>query len=673
MTLHHFLLGNITWNDLPHAWFTIGATGTIFVGMLVIAGYLTYAKRWKWLWKEWLTSTDPKRIGVMYIVMASLMFFRGLLDAAMVWLQQAMSSGASQGYLGASHFQQIFTSHGDIMVFFVTMGFFFGFINIIVPLQIGARDLAFPFLNSLGFWLYVAGGVFINMFFVVGGEFGAAGWLSVPPLAELAYSPGTGIDYWVWSLQISGLGSLLGGINFVVTILKCRAKGMTLMRMPLFTWSSLCSMVLVIAAFPVLTATTLLLWLDRFFGMHFFTTTMGGNPMMYINLIWMWGHPEVYILVIPAFGMFSEIVSTFSGKRIFGYVSMVWALIGITFFSMLVWLHHFFTMGAGADVDAFFGIMTGVIAIPTAVQLFNWIATMFHGRIRMTTPMYYFLGFVSLFTFGGMAGVLLSIPGADFALHNTLFLVAHFHTMVVSAALFGIFSGITFWFPKVFGFTLNEKIGRRAFWLWLIGFFVSFVPLYILGFMGATRRLDHYAASTGYQPFYIIAAVGVCIIALGALMQVWQIAVSVMERRKKKNRDLTGDPWDARTLEWSVPSPVPFYAFAVTPEVHSAEAFWDMKAAGKPATPEHNRGKYKDITLSKGTGMGIYVSALVFAAAFGLVWHIIWLAALGVLGAIACVIIRSFDEETEYVIKADEVARLDAAAWERMELRTSKQ
>ena len=667
--MEHFLLGDLTWSALPHQWFTVGATATIVAGLAVLAGLLTYLKKWKWLWKEWLTSTDPKKIGIMYIVMASVMLFRGGLDAAMIWLQQAMSAGnapgflgAAHGYLDANHFQQIFTAHGDIMVFFVTMGFFFGLINLIVPLQIGARDLAFPFMNSLGFWLYVAGAVFINMFFVIGGQFAGSGWLSLPPLSELQYSPGTGIDYWVWSLQISGLGSLLGGINFVATILKMRANGMTLMKMPLFTWTSLCSMVLVIASFPVLTITTLLLWADRFFGMHFFTTTAGGNPMLYVNLIWMWGHPEVYILVIPAFGIFSEVVSTFSGKRIFGYVSMVMAAIGITLLSFLVWLHHFFTMGAGADVDAFFGIMTGVIAIPTAVQIFNWIATMYRGRIRFTTPMMYFLGFAGIFTMGGMAGVLLSIPGADFELHNSLFLVAHFHTMIVSAALFGIFAGITYWFPKVTGFTLNERIGRRAFWLWVVGYFVSFIPLYILGFLGATRRLDHYAASTGWQPLFITAGVGVLIIAAGALTQVWQVIVSIRER--DEHRDTTGDPWGGHSLEWSTPSPVPYYSFAVAPEVDSRDAFWEMKKRGwkpGPAAP----GTYKDIVMAKNTGMAIYLSGFVFLGAFGLVWHIIWLAVAGIGGAIACFIIQSFDEDTEYILPAAEVERLDRMAWER--------
>ena len=658
--MEHFLSGNLTWDALPHEWFTIGGTVAITLGGILVVAALTYTRRWRWLWKEWLTSTDPKKIGVMYIIVAALMFMRGGLDAIMIWLQQALSSGASQGYLSADHFQQIFTAHGDIMVFFVTMGFFFGLMNLIVPLQIGARDLAFPFLNSLGFWLYMAGAVLINMFFMLGGQFAAAGWLALPPLSEIAYSPGVGMDYWAWSLQISGLGSLLGGLNFLVTIIKMRAPGMTLMKMPLFTWTSLCSMALVLSAFPILTVTIALMSLDRFFGLHFFTASFGGNPMMYVNLIWMWGHPEVYILVIPAFGIFSEVVASFSHKRVFGYASLVAAALGVTLISCLVWLHHFFTMGAGADVNAVFGVSTMIIGIPVAVQLFNWILTMFRGHITFKTPMYWFLGFVSTFTFGGMAGMLLATPAADYQLHNTLFLVAHFHTMIVGAALFGIFAGVTYWFPKVTGFMLDERLGRRAFWLWLAGFFMSFTPLYILGAMGANRRLDHYDAATGWQSLFIVAAVGGVLIAIAFATQVWQVIVSIRDR--KKNMDTTGDPWDGRTLEWSIPSPAPFYSFAVTPTVHERDAFWEMKRSGAAHVAHTARRAelthYEDITLSRNTGMGIYVSALAFAFGFAMVWHIVWLAIAAMVGIIACIIIRSFAKETEYVLPAAEVERL---------------
>jgi cytochrome o ubiquinol oxidase subunit 1 len=655
----NFLFGNLTLAALPHQWFTIGGTVSIAIGVLGVAAVLTYFKRWKWLWNEWLTSTDPKKIGVMYIIMASLMLFRGALDSGMIWLQQSLSVGASQGYLNADHFQQIFTAHGTIMIFFVTMGFLFGLMNLILPLQIGARDVAFPLLNTLSFWLYVAGAVLVNLFFVIGGDFAATGWLALPPLSEIAYSPGVGVDYWIWSLQISGLGSLLSGVNFLVTIVKMRAPGMTLMKMPMFVWTSLCSMILVVSAFPILTITLILLFLDRFLGMHFFTSSFGGNPMMYVNLIWSWGHPEVYILILPAFGIYSEIVSVFTQKRLFGYRSMVGAAIGITLLSVLVWLHHFFTMGAGADVNAFFGIMTGIIAVPTGVQVFNWLATMFRSRIIFSSPMYWFMGFVSTFTLGGMAGVLMGIPGADFELHNTLFLVAHFHTMVIGGALFGIFAGITYWFPKVTGFKLNERLGKYAFWLWIVGFFASFVPLYILGFMGATRRLDHYDASTGWQPLFIIAAIGFGIIACGAALQVLQIIMSIKQR--KENVDTTGDPWNGRTLEWAMPSPPPVYNFAIIPEVRDRDAFWAIKEAEKKAKgPTKPAPRYEDIHVPKNTAMGIYISAFAFLLAFAIIWHITWLGVAGLVGAIACVIIRSFDEETEYVISAAEVARIEA-------------
>ncbi|HTK04817.1 MAG TPA: cbb3-type cytochrome c oxidase subunit I [Candidatus Eisenbacteria bacterium] len=648
-----FLFGNITWAALPHEWFTVGGTVSLTLVLATIVAILTRRKLWKRLWHGWLTTTDPKKIGIMYIIVAAAMFFRGLMDAAMIWIQQAMAAGDAQGYLSASHFQQIFTAHGDIMVFFATMGLIVGLMNIVVPLQIGARDLASPFLNTLGFWLFVAGAILINMFFVFGGEFASAGWLSLPPLAELAYSPGTGVDYWLWSLQISGLGSLLGGINFLITILKMRAPGMTLMKMPMFTWTTLCSSALILASFPVLTMTTLLLWADRYFGMHFFTTDFGGNPMMYVNLIWMWGHPEVYILVLPSFGIFSEIVATYARKRLFGYASMVCAAIAITVLAGMVWLHHFFTMGAGADVNAVFGLSTMLIGIPSAVQILNWAATLYKGRIKFASPMYFFLGFVVLFAFGGMAGLLLASPAADYQLHNTLFLVAHFHTMIVGVALFGIFAGLTYWFPKVTGFMLDERWGKIAFWLWLFGFMVAFGPLYILGSMGAQRRLEHYAASTGYQALFITSAIGLGIIVLGGIAQIIQLTVSI--RNRKRNADTTGDPWDARTLEWSVPSPPHFYNFAVIPEVRDRDAWWEMKKSGRTAPP----AKYDDIHLPANTPLGMYIAGFSLLAGFALVWHITWLIVLGLVGAIVCVIVRSFDEHTEYVVPAARVAEME--------------
>ncbi len=645
------IYGKLNAECVPHVWYTIGATVTIFALLFFVTYYLTAHKRWRWLWDEWLTSTDPKKIGTMYMVFAALMFARGLLDAGLVWAQQAVGAD-SAGYLSPDHFMQILTSHGDIMVFFVTMGLFFGLMNWIIPLQIGARDLAFPFLNSLGLWLTIAGGIMINLFFIIGGEFANTGWLAIAPLSELEFNPGQGVDYLIWSLQLSGLGSLFAGINFIVTIIKKRAPGLTMLRLPLFTWASLCGMVLVISAFPVLTATTLLLWLDRFFDMHFFTTGYGGNQMMYTNLIWMWGHPEVYILIIPAFGVFSEIVSTFSQKRISGYMSMVTALILITLMSFLVWLHHFFTMGAGADVTAFFGVVTLLIGIPSGVQVFNWILTMYRGKVIFAAPMYWFMGFGALFMLGGMAGLFMASPPADFQVHNSLFLVAHFHTMIVGIALFGFFAALTYWFPKIWGFMLNDSLGKRAFWLWLTGFFLGFIPMYILGFKGAARRLDHYATATEFQPLYITALIGFLFLLAGILTQVYQLVVSIKERNQ--NRDTTGDPWNGRTLEWSTSSPPPFYNFAIIPHVTSDEEFWTMKKQGiKPSTD------YKDIHTPRNTGWGIYISIFAFLFSFGIVWHMYWLILLGVIGVAACIIILSFDEHMEYVLPAKEIARIE--------------
>ncbi len=646
-------LGKLTSDALPHHWYTIGGTAFVVMMFIVCGVIVTKKKRWGWLWREWLTSTDPKKIGTMYMIFAALMLFRGLIDVGMIWLQQSLAAD-SQGYLTSDHFQEIFTAHGDIMVFFVTMGFFFGLMNWFVPLQIGARDLAYPFLNSLGFWLTVAGGGLINLFFMVGGHFANTGWLAIAPLSELEFNPGVGVDYLIWSLQLSGLGSLMAGINFMVTIIKKRAPGMTLMKMPLFVWTSLCAMLLIISAFPVLTATTFLLWLDRFLDMHFFSVGFGGDQMMYFNFIWMWGHPEVYILVLPAFGMFSEVVSTFSQKKIFGYASMVWAALTITFLSYLVWLHHFFTMGAGPSVNSFFAIVTLLIAIPSGVQVFNWILTMFKGKVTFASPMFWFIGFVCVFTLGGMAGLTLASPPADFQVHNSLFLVAHFHTMIVGVALYGIFAGITYWFPKFTGIKLNERLGKRAFWFWLIGFFVSFIPMYLLGFMGATRRLDHYAAETGWQPLFITSTIGFALILCGLATQIYQIIVSIKE--KKQNLDSTGDPWNGRTLEWATTSPPPFYNFAVIPTVTSREQFWEMKQSGRPVPKD-----YEDIVLPKNTGMGIYVSAFAFVAGFAIVWHIFWLLLFGMAGVIVCIIIRSLDDDTEYVLTAHEVQQMEQA------------
>lgn len=649
------LFGRLTLKAFVHPLITEGAAVSMVAMVIVALGLVTYFKKWPWLWREWLTTTNHKKIGVMYLTVAVIMLLRGGADALMMRAQQATSVGASSGVLSASTFQQVFSAHGTIMIFFVAMGLMFGLINLVLPEQLGARDVAFPFMNALSFWLFTAGMLLINMSLVIG-NFSAAGWLAYPPLSELKYSPGVGVDYWIWSLQIAGIGSLMSGINFLVTILKLRAPGMTLMKMPMFVWSVMGAMVLVAFAFPILTGTLAMLALDRTLGMHFFTAGHGGNAMMYVNLIWAWGHPEVYILVLPAFGVFSEIVSTFSRKSLFGYTSMVWAIWAIVLLSFTVWLHHFFTMGSGANVNAFFGIATMLIAIPTGVKIFNWLFTMYRGRIHFASPMYWFMGFVFLFTMGGVAGVLMAVPPIDFQVHNSLFLVAHFHTMIVSGVLFGYFAGITYWFPKIFGFKLNERLGKYAAICWIFGFILAFGPLYVLGLMGATRRLDHYNASTGWQPLFIVAALGSVLIVIAVGLQLLQLLLSILTR--SWNRDLTGDPWNGRSLEWSTASPPPFYNFAVIPSVDKRDAFWVAKHDKSVGSPK--RFQYQPFYEMKQTGVPIIIAGLALIFGFAVVWHIWWLAALGLLGIITSIIVRLNDDESERLVTVSEVQKVEA-------------
>lgn len=643
------LLGRMSTHWLPANPITQGGAVMVVLGIIALGLLITYLHRWQWLWREWLTTQDPKKIGVMYIIVALVMLLRGFSDALMLRVQQA----TDHHIIDASLFQQVFSAHGTIMIFFVAMGLMFGIINLVLPLQLGARDVAFPFLNATSFWLFFSGMALVNLSLVFG-EFSAAGWLAYPPLSELQFSPGPGVDYWIWALQISGIGSLLSGINFLVTILKMRAPGMTLMKMPMFVWSVLASMSLVAFAFPVLTVTLTLLALDRTLGMHFFTAGNGGNAMMYVNLIWAWGHPEVYILALPAFGIYSEIVATFSRKKLFGYTSMVWAIMAIMLLSYTVWLHHFFTMGAGANVNAFFGIMTGIIAIPTGVKIFNWLFTMYRGRIKFATPMLWFMGFVVIFTIGGVMGVLMSVPAIDYQVHNSLFLVAHFHMMIVGGVVFAFFGALTYWFPKIFGFRLHEGLGKAAFWCWAIGFNLAFLPLYILGLMGATRRLDHYDPSLGWQPLFIVAGLGALVIGAGVVCQILQLVLSIWQRDQR--RDLTGDPWNGRTLEWSVPSPAPFYGFVTTPVVTERDQFWADKQAGKKHVV-----RYEDILLPKNSGASVAIGGLTFLIGFAMIWHLWWLALGALLGVVVTLVGRSMNDEPEYILTAKEVEKLENA------------
>jgi cytochrome o ubiquinol oxidase subunit 1 len=643
------MFGKLTLDALHHDMFqNMAVLGGTLSGMMVF-GLITYLKKWKWLWNEWITTVDPKKIGIMYIVVVLIMFLKGFADAVMMRTQQAFSVGDFHGFLSSTHFQEVFSAHGTTMIFFVAMGFMFGLMNLIIPLQIGARDVAFPFLNALSFWLFTAGGM-LTLISLALGHFSISGWLAYPPLSGIEYSPNEGVDYWIWAVQISGVGSTLSGVNFLVTILKMRCPGMTLMKMPIFVWSCLCSMVLVILAFPILTATLFMLTVDRYLGMHFFTAGFGGNPMMYVNLIWAWGHPEVYILILPAFGIFSEVVPTFSEKRLFGYVSMVWALVLITILSFIVWLHHFFTMGASPNVNAFFGIMTMLIAIPTGVKIFNWLFTKFRGKVHFTSPMLWFFAFVLNFSVGGMTGMLLSVPPVDYQVHNSLFLIAHFHGMVIGGVLFGFFAGFTYWFPKFTGFHLDENWNRAAFWCWMVGFLLAFMPLYMLGFMGATRRLDHYEAETGWHPLFILAAVGALIIFIGAAIQFLGLFWSIYKR--KENWDHTGgDPWNARTLEWATTSPPPHYNFAKIPTVDQIDPLWAHKRGETPLFED----KYEDFRMPVNTPMAFFIGIFALIFGFSMTWHIFWLSIISFIAIIVCSIIRLTGSDKHELITAKEL------------------
>jgi cytochrome o ubiquinol oxidase subunit 1 len=648
------MLGKLSWDAIPYQQpIPMAASAFIVAVMLGVVGLVSWKGWWPYLWREWFTSVDHKRIGVMYVLLALVLLLRGFIDAIMMRSQLAVAAGGAQGYLPPEHYDQIFTAHGTIMIFFMAMPFVVGLMNFVVPLQLGVRDVAFPVLNAVSFWLTASGALLVNISLVVG-EFARTGWLAYPPLSELQFSPGVGVDYYLWALQISGVGTLLAGINMVTTILKLRAPGMTYMRMPVFCWTALASSLLIVAAFPILTAAFGMLLLDRYAGMHFFTNDAGGNCMLYVNLIWAWGHPEVYILILPAFGVFSEVIATFSGKALFGYRSMVLATMAICVLSFMVWLHHFFTMGAGADVNAVFGIMSMIIAIPTGVKLFNWIFTLYRGRLRFEVPILWALGFMVTFVIGGLTGVLLAVPPADFVLHNSLFLVAHFHNVIIGGVLFGAMAGYHYWFPKAFGFTLDKHLGVVSFWCWLVGFYLAFMPLYALGLLGMTRRMQHYA-ELSWQPYLVVAEVGAVVIFGGIIATIAQLVVSI--RTRASRRDRSGDPWHGRTLEWSTTSPPPPYNFAVLPEVESVDAFWAMKQRGSAAPPE----RYQPIEVPQNSANGFVTAFFAVLTGFAMIWHIWWMAILGVACAVATLLAFGWIERTEVEVSGEQLAEAERA------------
>jgi len=649
------MLGKLTLQAIPFdqpipfiAALVVISIVTAVLFWVVVRGHLPY------LWHEWITSVDHKRIGVMYISLGMVMLLRGFIDAVMMRSQQALAFRAP-GYLPPEHYNQVFSAHGTIMIFFAAMPLVIGLMNFVVPLQLGVRDVAFPTLNSTSFWLTATGALLVNLSLIVG-EFARTGWLVYPPLSELRYSPGVGVDYYLWAVQISGVGTLLTGINFVTTILKVRAPGMSYLRMPVFTWTALAASLLIIAAFPVLTATLGMLILDRYLGFHFFTNTGGGNMMMFINLIWAWGHPEVYILVLPCFGVFSEVVPTFSGKPLFGYRSMVAATMFICIVSFMVWLHHFFTMGAGGNVNAVFGIATSIIAVGTGVKIYNWLFTMYGGRINFATPMLWAVGFMVTFVIGGMTGVMLAVPPADFLVHNSLFLVAHFHNVIIAGVLFGVFAGVTYWFPKAFGFRLQEGWGKAAFWFTLVGFYVTFVPLYVAGLLGMTRRLQHYEVAA-WRPWVLAASFGIIILFIGMVCQLVQIVVSI--RRREQLRDVMGDPWNGRSLEWATTSPPPVFNFAVLPNVQGEEPYWEIKRRAIETQQLSPEPHYEAIEMPRNSPTGVITAFFCTITGFSLIWHIWWLVIVGLVGAYGVFVWFAWRDVEEYVIPAEEVARLD--------------
>jgi cytochrome o ubiquinol oxidase subunit I len=650
--------GKLSWQAIPlDQPIPLAAGALVVFGMAAVVIWVAAKGYIPYLWREWITSVDHKRIGIMYCLLASVMLLRGFIDALMMRSQQAMAFHAA-GYLPPEHYDQIFSAHGTIMIFFVAMPFVIGLMNFVVPLQLGVRDVAFPTLNSVSFWLTAAGALLVNASLVVG-EFARTGWLPYPPLSELAYSPGVGVDYYLWAIQISGIGTLMTGVNFVTTILKMRAPGMSYGRMPIFCWTSLAANLLIVAAFPILTATLAMLLLDRYVGFHFFTNAAGGNAMMFMNLIWAWGHPEVYILILPAFGVFSEVVPTFSRKPLFDRRSMIVATMAICILSFSVWLHHFFTMGAGGDVNGFFGIASMIIAVPTGVKIFNWLFTMYGGRIRFSSAMLWALGFMVTFVIGGMTGVLLASPPADFVLHNSLFLVAHFHNVIIGGVLFGAFAGYTFWFPKAFGFVLDERLGKLAFWFWLVGFYVAFMPLYVLGLEGMTRRMQHYDRPE-WHPWLLVAALGTLLILCGIALQIAQLVISI--RGRAQRREPTGDPWDGRSLEWATASPPPAFNFAVLPLVRSDEPYWESKQQARaPGQAAPGEPEYSSIEMPRNSATGFVTAFFAVVTGFSLIWHIWWLVLLGLAGAYATFVVFAWRDQHEVTIPAEEVARLDRA------------
>lgn len=622
----------------------------VSIGLTVIgilAG-LTYFKKWGYLWREWLTTVDHKKIGIMYLLSALVMLFRGGVDAIMMRAQLAVPDNV---LLDSQHYNEIFTTHGIVMILFMAMPFIMFFMNFVVPLQIGARDVAFPRLNALSFWLFFMGAMLFNISFVIGGS-PDAGWTSYFPLAGNEFSKSVGTNYYMIAIQIAGIGTLMTGINFITTILKMRAPGMTLMKMPMFTWSSLIASAIIVFAFPVLTVALAMGTMDRLFGTNFFTLDNGGMDMLWANIFWVWGHPEVYILILPAFGIFSEIISTFARRNLYGYKSMVGSMVIISLLSFIVWAHHFFTMGQGAFTNSIFSVTTMAIAVPTGVKIFNWILTLRKGKITVPTPMLYSLLFIPLFTLGGVTGVMLAMSAADYQYHNTMFLVAHFHNVIIPGVVYAMLAGFTYYWPKLFGFMLNERIGKWTAWLMSIGFILAFIPMYITGLDGQARRMYTYSESTGFGPLNMVSFGGAAIMGISFVLIVYNIYYSF----RYASRDISSDPWDARTLEWATHTPVPEYNFAIIPEVKSEEALWDAKKKGHVLF----KGEYEKIHMPNNSGLPFILSCIFFVWGFSLVFSLWIPAIITTIGIFVCMTVRSFEKDHGRYISVKEIEETES-------------
>lgn len=608
-----------------------------------LAAHAHTVKRYRGL-MDWLTTVDHKKIGILYLIAGGLFFLVGGLEAILIRIQLIKPMN---DFVGADTFNQLITMHGTTMIFLAAMPMLFALMNAVIPLQIGARDVAFPFLNSLGFWTFFAGGVLLNISWFAG-DIPDAGWTSYVPLAGPTYAGGHGVDYYLMGLQIAGIGTLLGGINFMATIINMRAPGMSFMRMPMFTWAIFITSALIVFAFPVLTVGLVALTFDRLFQANFFETGNGGNAVLWEHVFWVFGHPEVYILILPAFGVISEVVSAFSRKRLFGYSSMVFATVLIAFLGFMVWAHHMFTTGLGPVANGLFSIATMLIAVPTGVKIFNWLFTLWGGSISFKTANLFAIGFIPTFVMGGVTGVMLAVAPADFQYHDTYFVVAHFHYVIVGGLIMGIFSGLHYWWPKMFGRMLNEKLGQATFWTFFIGFHLTFFVQHFLGLLGMPRRVWTYLPGQDFDTMNLISTIGAFLMGVGTIIFIINVIVSAANKQP-----VAGDPWeDGRSLEWSIPSPPPEYNFKQLPLVRSYDAWWNEKQKGNTEMPAAE--PVGPIHMPSPSILPLIMSIGLFAAALGFMYDHAIIGIAGIVVTFACMFTRSVFDDHGFHIEPEE-------------------